>query len=519
MKRWIAPVAVVAALPLAALTLFSPFYQSNDDVVLRLLAERSIPFLMFINVALGELLALAYRIAPAVPWYDLLMGASLMAAAFALPIVWSGSGKLNEVTWTSLFAAFFLLPAFVSVQYSVVGMCCAAAGIGLLSREETRTVGTLLLVWGSLIRFEGAMLIALEGALLALPFALRGKRLRAPILAALALAGAFFAANRIAYQRAAGWDDFYEYHELRSRLGEHLAPERITPEAMARLGTDVGWSANDLALFRDWFFTDPALYSLANVRKAERIFYEPRARWRLKRGIDIAKSFVVEMRLGFALMLLFVVARGGARLLAYFAFAALTVVVLAGVVGLVFRAPPARIAWPMLILAATMLTIAARSFARPPHPAIAWPAALIAAVVTARALGGLHGASEVHRAAAELVPRDVAALRRTGATFFVIHGSAFPYESTWRPLHAVPPPFDFVPLGFQARTPPVQDVLRRRGMSDLPSSICSDPNVALIAFPHTPPMLVTFLREHRGESVRFELFFRSESFTAWRCSK
>lgn len=539
----IATVAIVALLPVAALALFTPFYQTNDDIAMRLLAEGNfvpgdepLPFLMFINVILGKVMALAYQLTTAVPWYDLILGGSMLVAGAALVSVWIGSGKLHEIVWAALLAAFFLLPNFVSVQFSLAGMGCAAAGVALIATGRPR-LGVALFFLGSLIRFEGAVLIAIEGAALALPLLVtRGRdaedrvpRRKAIVAAALAmlLAAGAFVVNQTAYRRSSGWQDFYEYNLLRSRLNEYITPERLTGDAIPRLTKEVGWTNNDFALFRDWFFTDPQLFSLEKVRKAERLFYgaanQPTEDWRkvrTERAKEMAKGFFLETRWAFLLMGALVLAYGlRPKLLLYLAALTFTLAALIVGISLSLKAPPQRIFWPMLIMAATMLVLAARRWGRPmPHVAML-VAMLLGVYAITLALPPLRKESEARRLAAEAVHADVDALRRTGATFFVLHANAFPYEDFWQPMHTEKAAFDFVGLGASARTPPVQGFLARSGRSDLPWSLCNDPSMLIIAAERIPPMLVTFVREHRGVNVQFTKTFEGKEITAWRCQR
>lgn len=541
-------------LPLAALTLFTPSYQTNDDIAMRLIAEGNfvpgdepLPYLMFINVILGKMLSVAYRISTAVPWYDLLLGGSMIAAAGALLRIWTGSGRVPELTWALLFAAYFLFPAFVSVQFSLAGLGCAAAGSGLIlrtvvadlepkSRRLHLLLGTALFVWGSLIRFEGAVLIAIEAAVLALPLVIgplrnvgERPRLRGAVLAVCAaflLTGAGFAVNQIAYRQAKGWTSFYEYNLLRSRLGEYATPERLTPDATARLTREVGWSANDFALFRNWFFTDPEVFSLAKVRQAERLFYSSSGdlsegqKVRMQRGLDLGTAFFKETRWTWLFLGVFVFAHGlRPKLLVYFAGIALMLGVLIVCVGLALKAPPQRIFWPMLIMAATMLMIAAQRWGRPTHWLMNAAAILPAIFLAAMALPPLKKESEARRLAAEVAQADVEGLRRSGAATFVLHANSFPYEDFWTPLHTEKAPFDFVGLGASARTPPVQDFLARTGRTDLPWSLCNDPTMVIITAPYMVPMLTTFVDEHHGVKVQFEESFQGKRISAWKCHR
>jgi len=538
--RAVTPMVAAVLLPLIAVTLFSPFYQTNDDVTMRLLAEghfvpggKPVPFLLFINAVIGKILAIAYSLMPGVPWYDLMLGASLIAAASALVVVWIGSGARREMLWTVIIAVFFLLPAFVSVQFSIVGLTCSAAGFALLvhaaidprARRLHAIVGTALFVWGSLIRFEGAVLMAIEGAALALPL-LSGARSRwrallLPAGAALILMMAFFAVDRVAYNRSRGWSGFHEFDTLRRRGVDYLIPEQLTPPVMARLRAETGWSENDFFLFNGWYFTDPAVYSLAKVRKAAEIFGgQIWTAVRVNGAVRDAGAFLIKMRWTFLLLGIFVLARGApTRLILYFLGTTLTVVVLVGVVSVISKTPPPRIYWPMLILAATMLTIAARRVEQAPRPWLTAAASILGLFVAGHSLLALHRTSEAHRAAAGNTQRDVAELRRIDARLFIIHGNAFSYEDYWRPLHPAPPPFAFIGLGLTDQTPPVQDALRATASIDVAWSLCSDPTLVLVAWEPIPPMLSQYVLEHRGVAVHFEPLLRREHVSAWRCHR
>jgi hypothetical protein len=553
--RTLAVLFTVAVFPLAALTLFTPSYQTNDDVAMRLLAEGNfvpgnepVPYLMFINVILGKILSLAYEVTTAVPWYDLVLGGSMVAASAALVYTWTGAGRKFEIIWALLFAVYFLFPTFVSVQFSIAGMACAAAGIGLFaragvadlepkSRRLKLLLGTILFFWGSLIRFEGAVLIAIEGAALALPFVLGAlrkaderPRLRGAVPAAcgvLLLTGMGFAVNQLAYRQAKGWNGFYEYNLLLSRLGQYLTADRMSAEATNRLAKEVGWSSNDFAMFRNWFFTDPNLFSLAKVRQAERLFYgasnKPAEDWRkarMRRGLELGRAFLKSTRWPFLLMGAFLLAHGlRPKLVLYFAGLAVTLGFLNVGIGLALKAPPPRIYWPMLIMAATMLTIGARRWGRPTHWSVNAVALLLAVYVVGMPLQSLRKESEARRLAAEVGQSDVEGLRRTGATMFVLHADYFPYENYWTPLHNEKASFDFVGLGASARTPPVQEFLAKTGRTDLPWSLCTEPAMLIITAPQVLPMLTAFVNEHRGVRVQFEQAFKGKRILAWRCHR
>lgn len=541
-------------LPVAALTVFTPFYQTNDDIAMRLLAEGNfvpgdepLPYLMFINIIVGKTLSILYRATATLPWYDLFLGGAMIAAAAALLESWRGPIRPRRVTWALLFAIYFLLPAFVSVQFSLAGMACAAGGMSLIARAALTDLphapfrfhvlaGTSLFFGGSLIRFEGAALIAIQVALLSLPLipsAIRNPdqkpRLRVATLAAfsgLLLAVTAFAFNQLAYRQARGWKTFYEYNFLRARLAEYITPDRLTAEATTKLAKQVGWSENDFTLFRNWFFTDPSLFSLDKVRQAERLFYaaappqEPPRNVYLKRNLELSKSLFAETRWALLLMGAFLFAHGATRKLTlYFAGMVLTLWILMLALSILLKAPPQRIFWPMLMMAAAMLSIAADRWGRTTPRTVNALAVVLAVYIGAVMLPALKEQSDTRRIAAALVAADVEGLRGTGATLFVLHSNAFPYEDFWAPLRTKAAAFDFVGLGASARTPPVQDFLVRTGRTDLPWSLCTEPSMMIIAAPYVPPLLTTFVAEHRGIKVQFHQAFAGQRFAGWKCQR
>ncbi|HYH05843.1 MAG TPA: hypothetical protein VEK11_02180 [Thermoanaerobaculia bacterium] len=515
---------------------FVPFYQSNDDVAMRLLAEGNLvpetgplPFLMHVNVVIGALLRVLYGIAPSVPWYDLLLGASMTAAAIVFVRIWLGSRKWFEAAWTIVLALFFLLPVFVHVQFSVAAMACAGAGIVLLVRGRVWW-GVALFLWGALIRTEGAALMLIEGGALALPLVMnaefrpRAKRVAIAAVAAVLLTGVAFGVNQYVYARAEGWEEFHRYNFLRSRVTEYLSLARLTPQNEAELQRRTGWTANDFRLFRYWFFADPELFSFARVQKAEQLLLasapapdqtQPSVP---KQIYYHTRTYVHELRFVILVLGLFALSwRGRLRLLLYCAWVAFVLATLVFVLHVAAKAPPERILWPMVMFVPVMLALAAQRWGREAQPIVAAIALIVASLFTARSVIALHAKNEQRQIHAAETRGDVEALRSTGATFFLLHAAAFPYEDYWRPLHVEQRPFPFLGLGVSARTPPVQEFLRRSGRTDLPLALCSDPNMLIIARDNLPPMLEQFMREHHAREVRYVPAFAGKRFTAWRC--
>jgi hypothetical protein len=537
--------------PVITMLFFVPFYQTNDDVAMRLLAEGSfvpgsgpLALLMHMNVIVGAVMRAMYTLIPPLPWYDIVLGASLTAASAGFLCIWLDTRKWYDVAWSAIFSLFFLVPAFVNVQFSVVGLGCAGAGTALLVRAIAVPLderpfrfhvlfGASLVVWGSLVRSEGAALMLLDGGVLALPFIiaalrnadtrLRFRRVVLAGVAAIAVAALAIGLNQAVYKRAHGWEDFHRYNFLRTRISEYLSADRITPEVVAELPKQVGWTQNDFNMFRNWFFTDPNLFSLARVQRAERLLFsaagQPAETAPVRPPIrEMLTPYAKDLLPVFLLLALFAVSwRRGLLVLLYLAFALATMGGLIVLMMYTAKAPPERIIWPMVMLIAAMLPLAAQRWGRAPQPLVAAIALIAAACVAASSLLELRATNQQRQAAAAVAMEDAEALRQSGATFFIIHGNAFAYEDFWRPLHVEKTPFPFLGLGVSARTPPVQDFLKRTGRTDLPLSICSEPKTLVVARRDLPPLLTKFALEHHHRAVKYVPLFERKRFTAWKC--
>lgn len=546
------PIAGALLMLLLALTLFRPFYQTNDDVGLRLLSEGGYTpeagpsaLLLYVHVAIGALLAGAKAALPGVFWFDLLLLGSVTVAATALLAVWCDGGRRVDPWGGLLLAALLLQHAFVSLQYTLIAGSCAAGGLGLLAWSAARgdpghvrrVAGMALFVWSALLRFEVAALLLIEAILLAIPFVIawwgdekRRKAIRASATALLGAAvtvAALHAADRAVYRFSAGWEKVMELHERRGRLSEHLVPGALDTVSRRSVETAAGWTSTDFDLLLNFFFVDRERYGLESIRAAESALYPTgflAARMR-RPAVTAAMDAVREsaVTFGWALVLLaaWVVGWGAGRVppLAYLVHALAILASLVFLTALLFRGPPPRILWPMLFMATTAIVMATREWCGESRSWLIAAAAVVGIWSAGPSLPALYRKSEAHRAAPREIRRDLDAARKRGAELFVLHASAFPYERYWRPLSAVPSRFALLPLGATALTPHVQAFLDRQKISDLPWALCTQPGLVLVAYPHVPPLLEESVAGRRDVRVVFEPLHEGAQFTTWQCRR
>jgi hypothetical protein len=277
---------VLAALLINALlfgaffALASPRYETNDDVQMMLIASgaytgKPSAFLLFTNVALGFLLERLYQHSDAVNWYaSLLYAVHFLAMVALLVALQHRCGARRSLLFFALLFFTFELCFLLLLQFTTTAAVAAVSGSLLLLSfppDERRprsalVLGVSLVVLAAMIR-EGAFYLMLFLLLpVGLHRALTGGRARAlsHLGLALSISGAAIAFDAHVYARDEGWRRHREYNEVRSVLHDRVDPAY---DAHTRpVLEQIGWSENDLRMFRSWFIADPELYSLGRLQ-------------------------------------------------------------------------------------------------------------------------------------------------------------------------------------------------------------------------------------------------------------
>lgn len=535
--------AGVSAAVLAALLPYGSHYLTNDDVAMRLLAEGGMapdygptPFLLFMHVALGAVLASLYRMTDVIPWYDLLMLITTAVGAGAFVHVWVGGSGARRPVAGMILALALLTPLFATPQFSLAGMTVAAAGLALIAatteaatredRVRYRSIGTLLFLWGAMIRWEAAALLFVQAlaSILIIRVCRRGadrhaiRDLLRVSVAASAILALLAASQILVYRATPGWREFPEFNMRRAQFGEWAARRPLSSEAASALESAVGWSSNDLYLLRSWFFVDRDIFSLQTLRTATAAIAgrEPPPTWNsvVSAGGSVVRVWtatwpVVAILAGVILC----GRRPGARLLRLGLLLAVMSIVLF-VVTAALKDVPFRLYWPMLILVAGLAAFPAA----PLEAGLIRRVSLLATVLLLSWTLTLRWQEQRARHATHrAVMADVAALNGLAPRVVVVHGGALRWEHAWRPFRQSRMNVPFVAIGASAQTPPIAAALRHHGLEDLLPATCGDPNVLLVADSWILPALVTFMKEHHQRAVRFEPLLTGTTFTAWRC--
>lgn len=519
----------VTAAALVALALFvvsqfllAPRFQTNDDVSMQSVADGTYwgepsPHLVFTSVLIGKGLAGLYGAAPGVPWYVVYLCLGMVVASTALIAVGFAAPRFRlsvHLPMVLMVAAGGLLPLFVSLQFTVVALLLGGAGLlvhaGASGRPGASWVipaSAGVLVGASyLVRSRGLTGVLLFGLpLIAVALARVPWRRHLPFLVGfLVVAGAGFAADVTTYGGDQAWQDYFAYNRARGQVHDISGVKTIASDDPVL--AEVGWSANDLELFRGFFIYDDEVYSQEALDRLARVEPERSIRGDAERFAEEAWPALAVLAVTSALAL--VLGNRSTRLLVV-ANGAWMGAALVGL--LLFAKLPARVGMPPLVVGAFLAVLATANDAlvvrNPPARSernrdvvganaptlVAVPAVILSLVVVGATVAESSQRAERTTQAAEMV-RDIAGV--VGDGDLVMWAGAVPLQNldpwTVRPLGELRP----LPGGWLTGSPLLEERLAESGITDVYTAFASDPDVFLVGA-RRAPAIEQFLAEHR----------------------
>ncbi len=527
------PLAVSAAAAVAlaalALALYTPRYETNDDVTMNLiaaglaLADRPDEHLLHTNVVIGLPLRELYGAAPAVPWYGLYQFAALTGAAaaiaYALLRVNPSPGQAAVVL---LFFGVAVLPGLAEIQFTKTAFFASVAGLALFlaplrgaapwPRAADAAAG-ILVVLGSLIRFQGFLLAGVAVAPVAVLAAgaapARAARRAIPVAAAAAAAVALYWFNLAYYARDPEWRDFYAYNALRAEFTDYQRypyTDATRPAFKA-----AGWEEVDWWMMQNWFYADRERYGLDRLRQiAATVPPAPRSHFLFETARNMTRSlsnYPELVRLFLAGLCLAPLTGGGWRRFVLPAVLLGTAYAVMVVLNTYYQWLPVRVAFPYFsgVLAAAALrpgsdAVPRPGYARSPLARVRLAAAgALAAALALWTCGALADAdsarTEKHREAARMLRE----LKPRTDRLYVVWREWFPFEALVSPLEAPVSlrPFHCVSLSALLPTPFTGRRLEEYHVTDLYRAICERPDVPLVAYPELVERnFVPYVQQH-----------------------
>jgi hypothetical protein len=521
--------AVVVGLPVLALVtvvLFGePLFETNDDCGLAMTAAgfgsavAPEPHLIFSHFGYGLLLKIVSRFAGpnAHGWTSLAaLGLSMALYTRALIGYWPQKnvliGAALVVAFGCIFARALLDPQFTITAALLFG---AAAGCRMaVLPDKTRSVGLSTSVYGAIIlSFLIRPTVAILGFVVVSPaliwLAWRGPESgRRPALhfltALVAITAVIFLTDKAGYAFSPDWRDAVEYNQLRSLFNDFY---RIPWIPGAPEYAKVGWSANDHAMFMNWYslhpiFDYPNIKYLADTLLLQAPLFALSDTWAWVTSLWHSPLLSAMIVVQVLLCILLPHHRTFLLLVMIGTFVAL---VASGLTG---RPPVFRVQFSAISLA-LLCTL-------PLLLNAVLPTNLVGRAAICLLLGtGLYGGTVALQLHEERV--FAAAAYRTklleAKSYFsgtvIIWGATLAWEWLITPTKVYPPiTGSTIPsIGLFIKTPVMRAALQRLGITDLGSTLCTQADVRLVAAASNVATLQNFCQEHYQVRPTYSLVF------------
>jgi hypothetical protein len=261
---------------------FTPGFESNDDVSMMSIAsgffyEGPSEYLIFINIIIGKVMKYLYTIMPIFNWYVILFYSfQFFAMVVVFYIILKHSGAAYNYLLYIAFFIIILMPFLALLQFTTTAFLAGSSGMLLLISSSEGNIskrswvvisaGILLVVVSGLLRINVFYLIFILFAPLIIAMVIKTRSISNAvpfIIAVVLFLGSMFYNYLAYYNEDPGWYYYYQYNTLRAQLTDY--PYYAWDENTSKIYEDVGWSENDVAIFRAWSFADQDIFSLEDL--------------------------------------------------------------------------------------------------------------------------------------------------------------------------------------------------------------------------------------------------------------
>jgi hypothetical protein len=480
----------------------------------------SAPFktLVFSNIAWGYIIA----------WLPNLYDVQSYSWATYLALVVSYSTVLYSLirnTINPIFASAILLliyaPVFIYPQFTLVSGYLAFAAISLLCLPPDKqsilsiSVSGAIFILSGLVRIQELLLVVIVTipvfigywrSIMEVKLKWRWIVMASCVVVILAL---FNVVNQYEYSKP-GWRDFNETNRLRAEftdfnLGSYY---KDYPETLK----NTGYTENDLALFKNWFFIDPSVFAPERIVKLiHEVSWSERVLTNIKRFRSAEKPFgnLQIVFLSLTVLMLLVFHKRRVYLIAGVIITAIIMLVLL----LLGRAGITRIYIPVFCALALFGSMQPRSDLH--KILIVYPLFIIVTIAMAMILLiNVHSRDKSDLGKSEEIRELTCQLPHNALT--VIWGASYPYEKEYLPFRKLSAncSLDIYSLGALDLAPFALDRLdRSTGNKDLVSAILVGKKLDFIASENQLAMLQTYFSEHYNAELRITQIMKNKYFS------
>ena len=330
-KKFIMSLIFNTAVLIAALLIFHPFFEENDDLQLCMIAEGAFGnrewHLIYANILLGKLYVGLGSIFPMIRWHIVLQYTFVFIGyVFGTYVV----SKHKRGTWLSLVAVLSTFyEMYISIQYTKTAAFCCVVGFILIfefvrnntsfvsadntsvsynggrgSTENTifMIVASLLIVYGSLLRPESFFIAAVPTLAAGIIELIRTKNIKTYILTlfpVFAVVMLLSLVNTKVYDMDDNWNRFMDYNKARMELNDYRYDILDFTKYSEELKS-LGVSENDALAILTYQFGDDDIFSLERFIEIRKPF--PERAFGYGTFANLFENLVKELRKSFILI-------------------------------------------------------------------------------------------------------------------------------------------------------------------------------------------------------------------------
>jgi len=537
--------SILAFSVFSAIVLLAPHYRGNDDVCWRLLSsgffsptQTPSPYLVYINILYGRVLASVYTFWPRWHWYDLFNYALLLLASWAFLLPTRALLGRRRGLWVCGFSSFvFFTAILVQLQFTITAGLLTVSGMLLLFRYASDPnqepwvacfYGVPILVLGSLIRFNIFFFILVYGFLAWLPvlafLPIKPKRSLTVLLffgVAIFLAFSAKVYNAKVYESDPTRTHIYPALKTLVSLTEHSVPVQDRREIVQAKLDVLGWSINDYLAVTRHLNTNETLFNsdtLTYLRtQVLPIISKPsNLSWlALLSAIRyVLFNTFIPVFFGFLLSISFLRKDPRNTLLVgyHFAIAAILSVALS----MIFKPINFHSYVSFFPMSLGLLFLFWRFFDGDWHPKFKLISVrnFLFFILGCLLLANTIGRSVLRSQRANQFNKDIQVVDAYPKAHFMIKN--FSAESWIQPFKEPTRTFSFIPFYYLTVWPEYKDLLRKYSLyPNLEQKLYDNANI-LFFIDTDFDVLRTYILEHYGATVRFEEVLKTKSFTLQR---
>jgi hypothetical protein len=261
-------------------------FDVGDDPAMEMLASGYVTghpseYLVFVNVLIGFVLKALYLGIPIVPWYPLLLLATVIFCLAGITRLLLQEDIPDRFCWLSLFGIVFGTYFLMHLQFTSTAYLLGLLGMFIFSQRTSRrslVLAVILIVLGSLIRFDSFLLLLITTAAATWFLSRRPWMDKAVFFAAILIlswSGRTF--DHFYYDQQDDWRTYRQYNTLRGDL--HSTPKLTFSDQNKTAYDHVGWSENDFNMFSHyWLYEDPATFGATQLAYLDQHLSSDRSR-------------------------------------------------------------------------------------------------------------------------------------------------------------------------------------------------------------------------------------------------